>query len=303
MSADQLYGGIEGGGTKFICIVGCGPDEIVDETRLPTTTPKETLQRITEFFGPYIHSNRLKSIGLGSFGPVDIDPTSPTYGYITTTPKLNWANTDILGMLKRELHIPLAIDMDVAASALGEFRWGANQGFDPSLYLTIGTGIGGSYILDGKPLRGLVSLEMGHVYIPHDPRLDPFAGSCPYHGDCFEGLANGPAIQARFNKPAETLTDNDPFWDLEAGYIACALANYIFTLPPKRIVLGGGVMHRVFLFDKIRTRLSKLLNNYLSHPTLMSCLDEYIVPPALGYRSGVLGGIALAMDLEKETSH
>jgi fructokinase len=303
MSADQLYGGIEGGGTKFICIVGRGPDVIVDETRVPTTTPQETLQRITEFFSPYVHSNRLKSIGLGSFGPVDIDPTSPTYGYITTTPKLNWANTDILGMLKRELHLPIAIDMDVAASALGEFRWGANQGFNPSLYLTIGTGIGGSYILDGKPLRGLVSLEMGHVYLPHDPRLDPFAGSCPYHGDCFEGLANGPAIQVRFNKPAETLTDNDPFWDLEAGYIACALANYIFTLPPKRIVLGGGVMHRVLLFNKIRTRLSKLLNNYLSHPTLTSRLDEYIVPPALGYRSGVLGGIALAMNLEKESSH
>jgi fructokinase len=298
MCADQFYGGIEGGGTKFICLVGSGPDEIIEETRFPTTTPQETLQRITDFFLPYIYSNRLRSIGLGSFGPVDVNPVSPTYGYITTTPKLNWANTDILGLLKNELHLPIVIDMDVAASALGEFCWGANQGLDPSLYLTVGTGIGGSYILDGKPLRGLVSLEMGHVYLPHDPVLDPFPGSCPYHKDCFEGLANGPAIQARFNKPAETLADDDPFWELEAGYIAYALANYIFTLPPKRIVLGGGVMHRVFLYDKIRTRLSALLNNYLSHPTLTSRLDSYIVPPALGYRSGALGGIALAMDLE-----
>ncbi len=300
MWADQFYGGIEGGGTKFICLVGRGPDKIIDETRFPTTTPQETLQRVTVFFAPYVNSNRIKSIGLGSFGPVDVDPASPTYGYITTTPKLKWANTDILGILKHKIGLPIAIDMDVAASALGEFRWGANQGIDPSLYLTVGTGIGGSYILDGKPLRGLVSLEMGHVYLPHDLRIDPFPGSCPYHADCFEGLANGPAIQARFNKPAETLADDDPFWELEVGYIACALANYIFTLPPKKIVLGGGVMHRVFLYDKIRTRLSKLLNNYLSHPTLTSRLDDYIVPPALGYRSGALGGIALAMDLEKD---
>jgi fructokinase len=298
MNPDRLYGGIEGGGTKFICIIGRSPDDIVDETRFPTTTPQETLQRISDFFTPYIESNRLKRIGLGSFGPVDTDPTSPTYGYITTTPKPGWANTDILGILKSRLHLPLVIDMDVAASALGEFRWGANQGIDPSLYLTVGTGIGGSYILDGKPLRGLVSLEMGHVYIPHDFKLDPFKGVCPYHGDCFEGLANGPAIQARFNKPAETLPDDHPFWELEAGYIAAALANYIFTFPPKRIVVGGGVMHRVFLYDRIRTRLSALLNNYLNHPTLTSFLDDYIVPPALGYRSGVLGGIALALDLE-----
>ncbi len=256
MCADQFYGGIEGGGTKFICLVGRGPDEIIDETRFPTTTPQETLQRVTEFFAPYVSSNRIKCIGLGSFGPVDVDPASPTYGYITTTPKLKWANTDILGILKHKIGLPIAIDMDVAASALGEFRWGANQGIEPSLYLTVGTGIGGSYILDGKPLRGLVSLEMGHVYLPHDLRIDPFPGSCPYHADCFEGLANGPAIQARFNKPAETLADDDPFCELEVGYIACALANYIFTLPPKKIVLGGGVMHRVFLYDKIRTRLS-----------------------------------------------
>jgi fructokinase len=298
MSADQLYGGIEGGGTKFICLVGRSPDEIVDESRFPTTTPRETLQRVTEFFTPYVHSNKLKSIGLGSFGPVDVDTESPTFGFITTTPKLNWANTDILGTLKGELCLPISIDMDVAASALGEYRWGAIQGLDPSLYLTIGTGIGGSYILNSKPLRGLVSLEMGHVYLPHDLRLDPFPGSCPYHGDCFEGLANGPAIQARFSQPAESLPDDHPFWELEAGYIAYALANYIFTLPPKRIVLGGGVMHREFLYSKIRTKLYTLLNNYLSHPSLTSCLDNYIVPPALGYRSGVLGALALAIDLE-----
>ncbi len=298
MSKDQLYGGIEGGGTKFICIVGRSPFEIVDEIRFATTTPQETLDRVCAFFAPFIKSQRIKSIGLGSFGPVDVDPSSPTFGFITTTPKLNWANTDILGILIRKMGVPMVIDMDVAASALGEYRWGASQGFDPSLYLTIGTGIGGSYILDGKPLRGLVSLEMGHVYLPHDINLDPFKGACPYHQDCFEGLASGPAIQARFNQPAESLPDDHSFWEMEAGYIASALANYIFTFPPKRIVLGGGVMHRVFLYDKIRTRLSELLNNYLNHPALTSRLDDYIVAPGLGYRSGVLGGIALAIEKE-----
>jgi fructokinase len=301
MSEQLLHGGIEGGGTKFICVVGRGPNEITDETRFPTTTPQETLERVCTFFTPHVKEARIKSIGLGSFGPVDVEPTSPTFGYITTTPKPNWAYTDILGILQRELGVPMAIDMDVAASALGEYTWGASQGIDPSMYLTVGTGIGGSYILNGKPLRGLVSLEMGHIRIPHDHQLDPFRGSCPYHGDCFEGLASGPAIQTRFNKPAEMLADDDLFWELEAGYIASALANYIFTLPPKKIVLGGGVMHRDFLYEKIRSRLYGLLNNYLNHPMLTSHLDEYIVPPALGYRSGVLGGIALAMQLDKGT--
>jgi fructokinase len=298
MSDQFFYGGIEGGGTKFICAVGCGPDEIADEIRFPTTTPQETLEQVCAFFAPYVKQNQIKSIGLGSFGPVDIDPASPTFGYITTTPKPNWAYTDIFGILHHELAVPMTMDLDVAASAMGEFTWGASKGLDPSLYLTIGTGIGGSYILNNKPLRGLVSLEMGHIRVPHDNMLDPFQGSCPYHGDCFEGLASGPAIQTRFCKLAETLADDDPFWELEAGYIAFALANYIFTFPPRKIVLGGGVMRKDFLYAKIRNNLYSLLNNYLNHPILISHMNEYVVPPALGYRSGVLGGIALAMKLE-----
>ncbi len=300
MQAGKFFGGIEGGGTKFICVVGRGPDEIAEETRFPTTTPQETLERVCRFFRPYVKQGQLVSLGLGSFGPVDVDPESPTFGYITTTPKPNWANTDILGKLKQELGVPIAIDMDVAASALGEYRWGASQGFDPSLYVTVGTGIGGSYILNGKPLRGLVSLEMGHVYIPHDASLDPFPGSCPYHGDCFEGLANGPAITKRFNRPAEALAETHPFWDIEAGYIAAALANYIFTFPPRKIVLGGGVMHRIHLYDRIRRKLHVLLSGYLNHPSLTGDLREYIVAPGLAYRSGVLGGLALAMDLDAD---
>lgn len=298
MSEEYLYGGIEGGGTKFLCAVGNSPGKIIDETRFPTTTPQETLERVCSFFASYVKDRRIRSIGLGSFGPVDVDPASATFGYITTTPKPNWAFTNIYGVLSNELNVPINMDMDVATSAMGEYTWGANQGLDLSLYLTVGTGIGGSYILNGKPLRGLVSLEMGHVRIPHDERLDSFKGACPFHGDCFEGLASGPAIGKRFGKPAETLADDDPFWELEANYIANALANYIFTLPPRRIVLGGGVMGKAFLYEIIRAGVYKVLNKYLNHPVLLNHIDEYIVPPALGDRSGVLGAIALAMDID-----
>jgi fructokinase len=294
MTEKKKFGGIEAGGTKFVCAVASGPETIVDEIRFPTTTPAETIQRVCDFFAP--HASQLRGIGLGSFGPVELDPVSPTYGFITTTPKAHWANTNILGMLREKINLPIVMEMDVAVAGLGEAKWGASKGCDPSLYLTIGTGIGGGYILNGKPLRGLVSLEMGHIRIPRDLSLDPFRGVCPYHGDCFEGLASGPAIQARFGQRAETLASDDPFWHVEAGYIAHALANYIFTLAPKKIVLGGGIMQNEFLFAKIRQNVQSLLNDYLHHPMLLSHLDEYIVPPALGNRSGVLGAIALAMD-------
>jgi fructokinase len=296
MIQSPLYGGIEAGGTKFVCAVGNAPDNIVDEIRFPTTTPAETIQRACDFFAP--HLNQLRGIGLGSFGPVDLDPASPTYGFITTTPKPGWSNTDILGMLREKMNLPIVMDMDVVVAGLGEATWGASKADACSLYLTIGTGIGGGFILDGKPYRGLVPLEMGHIRLPRDPGLDPFPGACPFHGDCFEGLASGPAIQARMGRRAETLASNDPFWDVEAGYIAHALANYIFTLAPKKIILGGGIMQQNFLFEKIRKRVLELLNNYLNHDMLIHRMDEYIVPPALGNRSGVLGAIALAMNAD-----
>jgi fructokinase len=294
MTTNKIFGGIEAGGTKFICAVGSGPENIVSEIRFPTTTPAETIQKVCDFFAPYI--NQLQGIGLGSFGPVDVNPVSSAYGYITTTPKPNWGNTNILGMLREKLNLPIAIDMDVVASGLGESKWGASKGFDPSLYLTIGTGIGGGFIINDRPLRGLVSLEMGHIRIPHDLSLDPFQGACPYHGDCFEGLASGPAIQSRFGKRGEMLARDHLFWDVEAGYIAYALTNYILTLAPKKIVIGGGIMQNDKMYEKIRLQVKTLLNEYLNHPTLTQSLDQYIVPPALGNRSGVLGAIALIMD-------
>ena len=291
--AEKLFGGIEGGGTKFNCAVGSGPDNIIAEARFPTTTPTETIGQVIEFFQPYV--NQMHGIGLGSFGPFDADPASPTYGYITTTPKPHWGNTNVLGMLKEKINLPIAVDMDVAVAGLGEAKWGASKNDSHSLYLTIGTGIGGGYIIHGQPLRGLVSLEMGHIRLARDPQLDPFRGACPYHGDCFEGLAAGPAVEKRFGQRGETLPDDHPFWELEAGYIAQALVNYILSLAPQRIIIGGGVMQKDFMFPSVRRKTQALLNGYINHAMILNHIDEYIVPPALGGRSGVLGSIALAM--------
>ena len=302
MSDQMLYGGIEAGGTKFVCAIADNPPDIAKEITLATTTPDETLEKVCDFFYPYMKEGRLAGIGIGSFGPVDADINSPTYGYITATPKPNWENTDMLGILQKELLVPFAFHHDVSASAIGELRWGASKGIDPSLYLTIGTGIGGGYVIDGKPLLGLSVTEMGHVCVPHDLEKDPFPGNCPYHTDCFEGLASGPAIQARMGKRGEFLSDDDPFWVIEAEYIAYALTNYIFMLSPRIIVIGGGVMQRTFLYPWIRKRVQEILNGYLKYDVLLNHIDQYIVPPALGRYSGVLGAIAMAMDLNKSSN-
>ncbi len=289
-----MYGGIEAGGTKFICAVGSGPDHIVAETRIRTTTPDETLQQVIDFFGTNIAPHGIESIGVASFGPLDLDPQSPTYGFITSTPKPGWRNTDIVGRLEHALPVPVALDTDVDGAALSESIWGAGRGFDPLLYLTVGTGIGGGLIHEGKPLIGLVHTEMGHIRIPHDATRDPYPGGCAFHADCFEGLANGPAIQQRFGMPAEELPDDHPFWEIEAQYIALAVQNFVLTLSPRKVVLGGGIMQRAFLFDMIRPAVQSLLNGYVQQRAVLEHVDEYILPPLLGSQAGVLGAIALA---------
>src|SRR5512143_794469 len=226
MPTKKLYGGIEAGGTKFVCVVASGPDQIIDEIRFRTTTPEETLGRAIQFFQPFVAQRQLNAIGVGAFGPLDLNPASSTYGFITATPKPGWSNTDVLGTLQRALHANIAFDMDVNVAALGEYLWGASKGHDPSLYLTIGTGIGGGYIVHGKPLIGLLNLEMGHIRIPHNRQLDAFPGSCPFHGDCFEGLASGPAIEKRLSLTGAVIPEENAFWDIEADYIALALMNY-----------------------------------------------------------------------------
>ncbi len=295
MTNTQLFGGIEGGGTKFVCMVATDPQNIIDEVRFPTTTPAETLEQAVTFFEKYARKNDLGAIGMASFGPVDLDQASPTYGSVTTTPKPGWAFTDTIGRLRQAFGIPVAFELDVNAAAFGEYYWNEeNHALDPLVYFTIGTGIGAGVIVDGKLVHGLVHPEAGHMRIPHDWRADPYAGSCPYHGDCFEGLACGPAIQQRWGQLAEKLSATHPAWDLEAGYIAQALNNTICNLSPKRIVLGGGVMQQPALIRLVQQKVQKLLNNYIHSPVITEGIEQYIVLPSLGNRSGVLGAIALA---------
>jgi fructokinase len=288
-----LWGGIEAGGTKFVCAVGTGPDDLRAEARFPTTTPEETIGWAIQFFQQQ-KEEPLTAIGIASFGPVDLNPDSPTFGYITDTPKPGWAHTDLAGTIQRALGMPVGFDTDVNAAALGEHRWGAAQGLDTFIYLTIGTGIGGGGMVNGKLLHGLIHPEMGHIYIPHDRDMDPYTGSCPYHGDCLEGLAAGPALEERWGQRGEMLPADHPAWLLEADYLAFGLVNIICILSPQRIVLGGGVMQQPQLLPLVRRRVQELLNGYLPVPAILDQIDDYIVPPGLGNRAGVLGAIALA---------
>ena len=290
-----LFGGIEGGGTKFVCAIGAGPGDIRAEARFPTTTPEETLGKAISFFKEQERfSGNLAAIGMASFGPIDPRLGSPTYGQIMPTPKPGWTGADLVSQLKAAFDIPIGFDLDVNAAALAEWRWGALQNCDPAIYLTVGTGIGGGIMVDGRLIHGLLHPEMGHVLLPHDRAADPFSGNCPFHGDCFEGLATGPAMEKRWGQRAETLPSGHPAWALEAHYISMALAGYICTLSPQRIVLGGGVMQQPQLFPMIHREVKALLNGYVQSAQIIETIESYIVPPGLGGRSGVLGAIALA---------
>ena len=290
----KLYGGLEAGGTKFVCVIGTGPDDLRAREKFRTTTPTETLNRAIEFFKKHSYKQQLAAIGIASFGPLDLNTSSSTFGYITSTPKPGWTNTDILRIIKSALNVPVALDTDVNGAALGEYRFGGAKNTDNFIYLTIGTGIGGGAMINGKLVHGLLHPEMGHIRIPHDREKDQFPGLCLYHNDCFEGLASGPAISNRWGKTAQELPDNHPAWELEAHYIALALTTYICTLSPERIILGGGVMERTVMLPLIQDEVQKLLNNYISKPEITKNIDNYIVTPELGKYAGVLGAIALA---------
>jgi fructokinase len=280
-------GGIEAGGSKFVCAAGSGPAD-ADIAEFPTTTPEETISRVAEFF----HARPpVAAIGIASFGPIDPNTESPTFGYITSTPKLGWRNFDFAGAIRGALGKPIAFDTDVNAAALAESRWGAARGLRNFLYITVGTGLGGGAFIDGRLLHGRLHPEMGHIRVPHDRARDPFPGNCPYHGDCLEGLAAGPAIEARWGQPGRLLPDGHAAWDLEAEYLALGVVSWTCTLSPERVVLGGGVMQRTELFPKVRGRVGELLNGYLQPPEM--------VPPELGTRAGVLGALALANGLPR----
>jgi fructokinase len=288
----SVYGGIESGGSKWVCAVGSGPDDLLATATIPTTTPAETIDRAVAFFereGP------VAALGIGSFGPLDRKPGSPTWGYVTTTPKPGWSHTDIGQTIGRRLSVPVAFDTDVNAAALGEHSWGAAQGLDTFCYVTVGTGIGGGAMVGGELLHGLLHPEFGHLRIPHDHEADPFPGVCPYHGDCWEGLAAGPALEARWGAPPTEL-DDPAAWELEARYLALGLVAVISVLSPERVVLGGGVMRREPLLALVQREVLALMNGYLEAP-LEEDISTYIVRPALDSQAGVLGAIALAARL------
>jgi fructokinase len=305
-----LYGGIETGGTTTACIIGSGPEDVVAESRFLTTTPEETIDSVIGFFREHAQAHPVKALGVGSFGPVDLNRDSPTWGFITTTPKPGWQQVDLCGPLAAALRVPVAFDTDVNAAALGEYLWGAGvqqagmtgaapagggaPAADPLLYLTVGTGIGVGAVVNGTPLHGLLHPEAGHMVLPHDLEADAFAGSCPFHGDCWEGLASGFALQQRWEQRAETLAPDHPAWELEARYLGLGIANLIYCLSPRRVVVGGGVMQQPGLLDRVRHQIQAAIHGYLQYAALAQDLDQFIMPPRLGTRSGLLGALALA---------
>lgn len=281
----------------MVCAIGTGPDDLRAETRVSTTTPQETLARVVAFFTEQAVGAPLSAVGVASFGPLDLDERSKTWGHVTATTKPGWSEADVAGPLHRALGVPIAIDTDVNGAALGEHRWGAGRDHDPLVYVTVGTGIGGGGVIGGRTMRGLVHPEMGHMRVPHDREVDPFAGVCPFHGDCLEGLASGPALRARWHAPADTLPAGHPAWALEARYVALGLANVICALSPRRIIVGGGITAPPALLPQVRAEVVGLLSGYVRAPAVLAHIDDYIVPPALGERAGVLGAMALALDV------
>jgi len=288
----KLYAGIEGGGTKFVVAVGRADGKILAETRIPTSTPEETLSRCVDFLQAQEDAiGKLAAIGIATFGPLDLQPASANYGHVLPTPKLFWTNADLLAPFRAAFDVPIAVDTDVNGAALGEWRWGAAQGLDNFLYLAIGTGIGGGVMVNGELVHGLLHPEMGHISLP--TTADDVC-KCPFHEDCFEGLASGPAIENRWGEKAENLPAGHPAWEVEASHIARALRSFICTLSPERIILGGGVMSQAHLFPMIYEKTLAELNGYIQSAEILERIDEYIVPVALDGKAGILGAFVLA---------
>lgn len=293
----RLFGAVEAGGTKFVCAVGDEAGRILVEERFATVDPATTIGRAIAFLrqqrdqlGP------LTAVGVGSFGPVELNRASPQYGYITRTPKPAWSNTDLAGALRRAFDCPVGFDTDVNAAAVAEHRWGAARDVSDVVYVTVGTGIGGGALLDGRPVHGLMHPEIGHIHPRRHP-LDPdFPGVCPFHGDCLEGLACGPAVLARSGAPLSGLNELHPQWEIEADYLGQMCAQLVLMLSPRRLVMGGGVMNQSRLLPLVRRRMQHWLHGYVERPEVLEAVDSFIVAPGLGGQAGVLGALALAID-------
>lgn len=286
-----LLAGLEAGGTNFNCVVARAPHTILASARISTGKPQRTLAEALAFFRDA--STAPGAMGIASFGPVDNNPASPDYGRILNTPKFDWAQVDLLGWFREQLGIPVRLDTDVNGAALAEQRLGAARGIDNFIYVTVGTGIGAGIVMGGQLINGFTHTEIGHMRMSRDGERDPFPGCCPFHGDCLEGLACGPALEQRWQRPGAELPPSHTAWELQADYLAQMCANLTYCYTPERIILGGGVMQNAFLFPLIRERLQQLLNGYGPTPALADP-ESYIVPPALGGESGQLGALLLA---------
>jgi fructokinase len=290
------YGAIEAGGTKFLCAIGNARGEILNRTRIDTVGPDSTIARVLDYFRNAEASvGRITAFGLSTFGPIELRHDSPQYGCITTTPKLEWRNTNILGMLGRELQRPIGLDTDVNGAALAELRWGGGQTLESLAYVTVGTGIGGGVIHRGMPVHGLMHPEMGHISVRRHFADVDFRGVCKYHGDCLEGLACGPAIIARTGCTLQEVREGHLIWDMEADYLGQLCAHLVFMHSPQRIFLGGGVMRYPRLFPAIHDRLLHALNGYLSGAAV--CSRDYVSPSSLGDAVGIKGALALALNV------
>lgn len=294
-----LYAGVELGGTKCICVLGANPADIREQVFIPTgDSPDAALSQMESAFRSWhVKHGAIKSLGIASFGPIDLDRTSASYGYITSTPKPGWMNTNVVGRLSKVYHdlgltsLPVGFDTDVNGAALAEGRWGAAQGLNTYAYITVGTGVGVGLVVNNQTARGFSHPEMGHIRVVRMVG-DNWPGSCPFHGDCVEGLVSGTAIQARTGLQNDVL-----IWESVAHGLAQLAHALVVTTAPKRIIIGGGVMSaRPDLFPLIRSMLVRSINGYLQMPELMDGIGQYIVPPGLDTRSGPLGALALAID-------
>jgi fructokinase len=295
--APRFFGAVEAGGTKFVCAIGDDRGQILAQQRFLTTDPISTLAAAQAFLRQGVRDfGAFAAIGVASFGPVELDKRSARYGFIGLTPKAGWSGTDIAGALARQFPCPIGFDTDVNAAALAEHRWGAARDVETLVYLTIGTGIGGGLIIAGAPLHGLMHPEIGHIYPRRHPLDESFAGVCPFHRDCLEGVASGPAILARTGATLQELDHSHPQWEIEADYLGQLCALLVVTVSPQRIVMGGGVMSQVRLLPLIRRRLLYWLGGYINRSKILSGVDRYVVAPDLGDRAGVLGALMLAMD-------
>jgi fructokinase len=286
---NERYGGVETGGTWCVCALGAGPDQIDAIEKFPTAEPRETVARIAGFFA---RNGRPRAIGVAAFGPIELDPARAAWGTIGPTPKPGWSGWPLGPALRDATGVPVVLETDVGAAALGERLWGSGRGCDSLCYVTIGTGIGVGVLLGGAPVHGLMHPEAGHIRVPHDRTRDPFEGACPFHGDCWEGLAAGPAITARWGVEADRLPDDHPAWELEAEYVALGILAIVLVASPQRVIAGGGVIRRAGLLARVRARLPELLAGYPPGPRIAAD-PGYVVEPALGDDAGVLGAIAL----------